>query len=83
MSTWNTRPPEATIPELTLRVAALTREVTKALREHGGDSREARNAEYLLRAEVRRLEHAKHKAAKFERLEGMTPAQIVDEAMGR
>lgn len=68
---------------MTKRVTALTKEVTKALTEHGEGSREVRNAESLLRVEERRLARAQHRAAEFERREAMTPSEIVDAATRR
>ena len=80
---WNTARPEPSVVELTRDVAALTKDLTEAVRDFGQDSREARNAQESLRLGERRLDAAKFRAAKFEEGEGLTPTQIVDQVMRR
>lgn len=73
---------QADLIQLRAEVAAATRELTEALKVYGEHSREARNAEYLLRVSTRKLESAEFRAKESERQAALSPREIADEVLG-
>ena len=69
--------------QLTTQLTAATTDAAAALKEHGEYSREYRVADEIRRRAERSVSAARQRAEKDERLAGMTPRQIVDEAMER
>lgn len=73
------------IPALTQVLAHATAAVADALRAASGnqDDRDVKNAEFVRRHAERQLAAAQHREDERERVAKLTPAEIVDRAMGR
>lgn len=84
MTRQDTRPDDD-LPALKDVLAQATAAVAEALRAADGntDNREVKNAEYVRRDAERRLAAAQRRADARERDAKLTPAEIVDRAMGR